>query len=418
MINGLVVDTQKITDGHFLAQQNEGASVEFTPQHKLMIYRSSTLNRLGFYNDSRIDSNLGAAKNLYLKHMSRQKKIVFGNKAFLKHKKGVFPDIIYWDFKRFYPLIFTQIANHVDEEYLGKQIKGIVKRKQFISKINGISKTASKAKLVQITDIAKNSISIDKNNKDSFCNIINDLSSQTEFFDDADRAVSKIIRNSLAYGFGYQQKHARINNISALVMYFASLIMSNTVKELEDRGHDVIFSHTDSFQIGHMNTREIEDCIIASANSVDAEYFGGTGIIHMNWDNISSKEKFEDVMILNQNSYIYTKQAARGKLELGLAMGGMHTLKTNALGITRDNESLQEILNEHIPEILSNDKEFFKKYENKMFLFSLIKYRLSEDYKNRLIQLWQNKDSKLYKKAIIQDNTISALQVRIKEALL
>lgn len=414
MIKEKITNTFRLENGEFLAFQENDKPVKFNQMHKTVIYFAPTLDKLGFYKISY--HNLGSAKLLYLKNMKRQKKIIFGNKAFLKAEKGIYADIIYWDFKRFYPTLFNQIANHVNDDYLGKQIKGIVKKNQFIKNIKGLSKTASKAKLVDIKDIAKNAIDVDKFDKSNFTSLIDEISNQTEFYDDADKIVSKIIRNSLAYGFGYQQKHAKINNTSALVMHFANLIMTQTIRELEEKGNQVIFSHTDSFQIGHTHTKEIEDCIINASQIIDTEYFGGNGIIRLDFNSISNKDKFEDVMIINQNSYIFSKKGARGKTEVGLAISGLHTLKANAIGVSQKNEWLQELLNEHKEEIFKNDDNFFNKYGETTFMFSLIKHRLSEDYKDMLIRYWQEDNAKLYKKAIIQSNTFSAIRMLTKEA--
>ena len=403
MLN-LIVDTKK-AGSQFLATDGENWSV--IPNQKVLIYKSDFLNSLGYYD--KIPENLAFAKNLFLKNFERQEKLIYGNSAFLSYKQGLYSDIIYFDFKHFYPQVFKLIANHIDENYFGKEIKGIVKRKQFFANSNiPFSKSAKKAKLVSIDDIAKNSIAIDKNDKSQFIEEVEKINNNQIWKDEADKLVAKITRNAMAYGFGYQQKIARINNISALVMFFARKIMEYSIKALQRRGYEVIFSHTDSFMLGHINTKDLDEAIKEACENVNIEYFNGIDIIHLDLNNISIKQKFDDIIIANQNAYLYSISAPRGKHIVELAIAGFHTLRQNGLGIAKDNTNIQDFLNEHYNELFPIDKEFFLKYGSKEFLYSTLKYRLDEAYTKKILDMWF-KGEDLSDKAVISSPTIMLL---------
>jgi len=369
-------------------------------------YYSKALDRLDMYGDFR--ENLIIPKRIFLENHLRQDKVIYGNMPFLRNKTGLYANIIYLDFRAFYPSIYKQIANHIDEKYVGKPIKNIVKRKQYISQIDKEHKFSKKAKnkalLVDIKDIAKNSVKIDLNDKSTVIELIKKIE-DSEYTDIADKSVAKITRNALAFGFGYQQKIARVNNISAVVMFIANRLMDYSVRRFEEISKDsVIFSHTDSFMTQHFYTKELEDAIKYATEMLNSEYFGGVPILNFDISNITIKNKFEELLIINQNSYIYSKRESRGKLDIGLALSGITTTKKGWGGISRNNEHLDEILNDNINSLFHYDKEFFNKYQDTEFIYSHLKDRLSEEYKKKITEDFIN--NKFQDRYITIGNTI------------
>ncbi len=346
-------------------------------------YYSQAMDKLGMYDGFR--ENLVIAKRRFLENIFRGNKLCYGNKAYLKFKQGIYANIIYLDFHSYYATIFSQIANHINEQYQGKEIKGIVKRAYFIKSVKNISKKASSAPLVDIKDIAKNSVKIDTNDKEPLIRLIKDIDNSI-FYDKADKSTSKTTRNALAYGFGYQQKIARISNISALTMFFANRIMGLSIDYFEKRNDNkVIFSHTDSFMTDHFYTKDLDDAIKQACSTLNEEYFGGVPILHFDISNISIKGKFNELMIINQNSYIYSSKGDKGKDDVGLAIGGLSTQKKNWGGISKNGENVADILSENTEALFKGEKEFFNKYEDIEFIYSPLQYRLTEEYKNKII---------------------------------
>ena len=348
-------------------------------------YYSQALDKLGLYDGFR--ENLVIAKRRFLENIYRNNKLCYGNKAYLKFKQGIYANIIYLDFHSYYATLFSQIANHIDEQYRGKEIKGIVKRAYFVKSVKNISEKASaSAPLVDINDIAKNAIKIDANDKEPIIKIVNDIDNSI-FYDKADKSTSKTTRNALAYGFGYQQKIARISNISALTMFFASRIMDLSINYFEKMNDNkVVFSHTDSFMTDHFYTKDLDDAIKYACSTLNEEYFGGVPILHFNIANISIKGKFDELMILNQNSYIYSSKGDKGRDEIGLAISGLTTQKKNWGGISKNGLNIADILSENKEALLKGDKEFFNKYEDMEFIYSPLQYRLTDEYKNKIIE--------------------------------
>ena len=211
------------------------------------------------------------------------------------------------------------------------------------------------------------------------------------------------------FGFGYQQKNARINNISTLVMFFAKELLRKSIDELLSiSGTKVIFSHTDSFMIENIGTsfKEVDNAIRSACGLIDAEYFGNTEVISMGLDNINIKGKFEDMMILNHNSYIASTIATKGRRNMHLRIAGLNTLSESALGIDKQGQDIQDFLFNNISDVFSwNDIPG----ENKEFLYSILKHRLAPEYEKSLIDKWQSNDKSLYKKAVTVSNTVKHL---------
>jgi hypothetical protein len=264
-----------------------------------------------------------------------------------------------------------------------------------------------KMPLVNINDIAKNGIKIDANSNKEEIKDITTRINNSDSVDKIDGAVAKITRNAMVYGFGYQQKHALVSNISALVMFFAKNLMELTVNELEARQHKVIFSHTDSFMLSHFNTKDMDDSIKFAALQLNEKYFGGVPILKFDFGSLSIKNKFDELMILNPNTYIYSDRNG-----VHLAVSGINTTKNNGLGITRKGESLDDILNDNRNSLFSSDKEFFDKWKDTEFLYSTLKYRLDESYKNKLINWWETgQDRELQKRVVSVSNTIKDIYI-------
>lgn len=409
MIEGDIIETLKLQDGFFQALDDLGNMTKFSSLRKNTIYLSPTLERYGIY-QRKYRTNLSSAKMFFLQNIKRQYGLVYGGKPFLMCRKGLYSDITYFDFKHFYANVAIQIANHIDEHYKPMPIKSIVKKKQFIKSVDGISKTAQKAKLYKIEDFAK-SVSIEKNDKELFIKKITELSEENNYYDKADSVVSKIVRNALSFGFGYQQKHARISNISVMVFYLSRKFMEAFIAEIQKK-YEIVFSHTDSFMTTYVNTKDIEDAIREANAIIDNSFFSNTGIINFGFKDIGIKSKFEELRILNQNSYIYSLIAQRGRREIGIAISGLNTLNTCDLGITRKGESIKEILSEHSEEIIKLDEKFLRDYSDEEFIYGLLKYRLSDDYREKLVGKWQ--DNKPIRQAIIISNTIGRIHSYIK----
>ena len=405
MIVGSIIETRRLNDGTFQALDNLGNITKFNPLRKNVNYFSPTLERYGLY-DSKYRTNLSSAKVFFTGNIKRNYGLVIGGKPFLLNKVGLYSDITYFDFKHFYANIAMQIANHIDEDYKSKPITTIVKRKEFIKSVEGISKEAQKAKLYKIEDFA-NAVSIDKNDKSAYIEKIKDLSEENNYYDKADAVVSKIIRNALSFGFGYQQKHARISNISVIVFHLAHKFMEAFINEISKK-YEVVFSHTDSFMTTYVNTKDIEDAVREATGIIDRKFFGNTGIFSFGLKDIGIKNKFEELRILNQNSYIYSVVAQRGRHEIGLAISGLNTLNTCDLGINKKGKSINEILSEHSEEIIKLDEKFLNEYSDTEFIYGLLKYRLSDDYRSKLIDKWEN--SKPMQEAIIVSKTIGSIR--------
>lgn len=406
MIESHVRKTQNLPNGMvYCIDTNENHTI-FPKLRKNLAYFSQTCDRLGLYEP--VKSNLAGAKMLFLRSVKRQRKIIYGNTFYRKNLNGLYADITYFDFKHFYPEIFNQISRHIDEDYFGKEIKSIVARKQFIAKETQrikYSKSALAKPLVNINDIAKNSIKLDRNEEKKEVIELADMLTNAEPYDKADKAVSKVTRNALAYGFGYQQKNASVSNISALVMFFAKKIMEITINELEARQHKVIFSHTDSFMTGYLSTKDIDDSIKSACLQLNEAYFFGVPILNFDLGSISIKDKFDELMILNPNAYIY-----KDRKGMGLAIAGLNTTKNNGLGIMRNGTMLDDLLNDNEQAVFSRDKAFFEKYKDEDFMYSVLKNRMDEGYKQKLISLWEKgEDSELLKNAIEVSKTIKDL---------
>ncbi|MEM3265222.1 MAG: hypothetical protein QXH07_04635 [Thermoplasmata archaeon] len=399
MIDGFVCKTLYIPNGLCYAVDTNGNRTVFIKQKKNLAYFSQTCDSFGLY--SPIPQNLVGAKRLFLKSVKRQRKIIYGNTYYRKYIAGLYTDIVYFDFKHFYQEIFSKIANHIDEGYFGKEVKGIVARKQFMEKEiqrAKYSQSALKKPLVDIKDIAKNSIHIDANkDKQELIEFTARLAS-ADNADKADGIVAKITRNALAYGFGYQQKNASVSNISALVMFFAKQIMELTINELEARQNKIVFSHTDSFMTSHIQTKDIDDSIKFATEQINEAYFGGVKILNFDLGSISIKDKFEELMVLNNNAYIY-----KDRNGVGIAVAGINTTKNNGLGITRKGEKLDDILNDNAELLFSKDRnEFLSRYEDTEFMYSLLKYRLDENYEKRLSDLWEKGEDKELQKQVVE----------------
>ncbi len=405
MIVGSIIETRRLNDGTFQALDNLGNITKFSSLRKNVNYFSPTLERYGLYN-SKYRTNLSSAKVFFTGNIKRNYGLVIGGKPFLLNKVGLYPDITYFDFKHFYANIAMQIANHIDEDYKPKPITTIVKRKEFIKSVEGISKEAQKAKLYKIEDFSS-AVSIDKNDKSAYIEKIKDLSEENNYYDKADAVVSKIIRNALSFGFGYQQKHARISNISVTVFYLARKFMEAFINEISKK-YEVVFSHTDSFMTTYVNTKDIEDAVREATGIIDNKFFGNTGIFSFGLKDIGIKNKFEELRILNQNSYIYSVVAQRGKREIGLAISGLNTLNTCDLGINKKGESINEILSEHSEEIIKLDSNFLKDYADMEFIYGVLKYRISDDYRSKLIDKWEN--NKPMQEAVIISKTIGSIR--------
>ena len=409
MINGSVCKTLYIPNSLCYAVDTNGNRTIFKKQKKNLAYFSQTCDSFGLY--EHIPQNLVGAKQKFLKAVKRQRKIIYGNTFYRKYEAGLYADIIYFDFKHFYQEIFSQIANHINEDYFGKEVKSIVARKQFIKKEAqriAYSKTALTKPLVDINDIAKNGIKIDANkDKRELIDFTQQLSS-AENTDKIDGMVAKITRNALAYGFGYQQKNASVSNISSLVMFFAKSIMEITINELEARHNRVVFSHTDSFMTSHIQTKDIDDSIKYACIMINEEYFGGVPILNFDLGSISIKNKFDELMVLNTNAYIY-----KDRKGIGLAIAGINTTKNNAIGMSRKGEKLDDILNDNSGLLFSKDRnELFDRYKDTEFMYSSLKYRIDESYEQKLIKLWEgNKDTELQKQVVEVSRTIKDIKM-------
>jgi hypothetical protein len=408
MIYSFVKDTFSLPNGKGYAEDTEDNHTLFSKERKELAYYSQICNKLNLY--EYIKENLVESKRIFIKNVKRHRKIIYGNTFYRKSINGLYADIVYFDFKHFYQEVFCQIADHIDENYFGRELKGIVLRDQFLKKENGrvkYSKIAMKMPLVNINDIAKNGIKIDANSNKEEIKDITTRINNSDSVDKIDGAVAKITRNAMVYGFGYQQKHALVSNISALVMFFAKNLMELTVNELEARQHKVIFSHTDSFMLSHFNTKDMDDSIKFAALHLNEKYFGGVPILKFDFGSLSIKNKFDELMILNPNTYIYSDRNG-----VHLAVSGINTTKNNGLGITRKGENLDNILNDNRNSLFSSDKEFFDKWKDTEFLYSTLKYRLDESYKNKLINWWETgQDRELQKRVVSVSNTIKDIYI-------
>lgn len=418
MIEGQIVDSFRLNPTkpeEKYAVLDELGNYSIIPKKKLLAYKSQTCNEVGLYD---LRENLVGAKRIFLDNMKRQKKIVYGNSFYHYYKPGIYSDIIYFDFKAYYVKIFEQICNHIDEEYMGKIISSLAIRNTAIRNMQKnrtfFSHEALKHPLVDIDDIAQKGIKIDSNDKSEMLRTISQLSDAT-FKDEVDKRVSKITRNAMVFGFGYQQKNARVNNICALVMFFAKEVLKKSVDELMVfSGEKTIFSHTDSFMIQHIDTKDLDNAIRSACGLVDAEYFGNTEVISLGLNNISIKGKFEDLMILNQNSYIYSTIAPRGKRDIHLKIAGLSTLSECGLGIDAKGETIQDALFNNISDVFSWNKT---EGSDREFLYSVMKYRLSPDYENTLKDKWsKNNIKELSQKAVIFSRTIKQVN-DIKQAV-
>ena len=408
MLYSYVRETFALPNNKAYAIDNEDKHAIFNRERKDLAYFSQTCDKFGLYENFK--ENLIEAKRMFLKSVKRQRKIIYGNTFYRKSINGLYADIIYFDFRHFYQEIFCQIANHIDEDYFGREIKGIVVRKQFLAneaKRIKYTESAMQKPLVDIKDIAKNSIRIDANkDKEGIKRITTDITN-AESTDKIDGAVAKITRNAMVYGFGYQQKNASVSNISALVMFFAKKLMETSINEIESRGHKVVFSHTDSFMLSHFNTKDIDDSIRFATEQVNEAYFGGVPILKFDFGSLSIKNKFEELMILNPNAYIYSTIHKK----VSLAIAGLNTTKNNGLGITRKGEQLDDILADNKEAVFSKDKEFFNKWSDTEFLYSTLKHRLDESYSNKLASLWENgNDTEVQKRAVSISCTIKDIK--------
>jgi hypothetical protein len=136
----------------------------------------------------------------------------------------------------------------------------------------------------------------------------------------------------------------------------------------------------------HFYTKDLDDAIKYACSTLNEEYFGGVPILHFNIANISIKGKFDELMILNQNSYIYSSKGDKGRDEIGLAISGLTTQKKNWGGISKNGLNIADILSENKEALLKGDKEFFNKYEDMEFIYSPLQYRLTDEYKNKIIE--------------------------------
>ena len=407
MLEGNVIDTLSLSD-RYAGIDELGNVTYFNGERKQQAYQSQAVRDMGLYS---FNANLVGAKRFFLQHMARHDKIVYGNTIYQYAKKGLYQDVVYFDYKNYYVKIFEQICSHIDESYFGKEVSGIVTKKTYLKQLkdNGVpfSKEALKKPLVLIDDIAEHSIKLDAgNDKTEILKMINGLSN-ANFYDEADKRVAKITRNAIAFGFGFQQKHAKINNISALVMFFAKDLLKKTIEQLLSiTGEQTIFSHTDSFMLPHLNTKDLDEAVRTACGLVDAEYFGNTEVLSMGLNNISIKGKFEELLVISPYAYVASTVAPRGKRDIQLRIAGLHTTSMCGLGIDKKGTDIQEFLNDHMQELFSWSPI---KDEDKEYLYSILKYRLAPEFEESLKTMWQDNNKKLYEKAVIISKTIKHL---------
>ena len=404
MIEGLVIDTHRLSDGKYGAMDNNGFWDSFQSKHKSLLYKSQAVSDLQLYNSSR---NLQGAKKFYLDNMQRHNRIINGNSFYRSFKKGIYPDIVNFDMKRFYPTIFEQICNHIDESYFGKGSSNIVRNrpilKEFQKRGTKFSASAIEKPIVEIEDIATNAVRLDCGDHSRMTEKIRKLS-EADFTDEMDKRVAKITRNSLCFGFGFQNKNALTNNISALVMFFGREILRHILEEIKvTSGLESIYTHTDGIFVSNIHTGELDSAIRTACGLVDAEYFGNTEIISLSLHNINIKAKYEEIIVLGQYAYIGASILPQGKRLLNIKVAGLHTSSSCEIGETQRGESIQEVLNDNYSDLFSTKQI---QGEDKDFLYSLLQHRLSDEYLPNLRKMWRDNDKKIYSKAVVISQTI------------
>lgn len=413
MLYGEVVESGRVGSQVF-AVDTSGHSWNGKIEKRLLAFYSKSIDKLGLYSYG--EKNLLGARILFFKNFKRHYKLIKGNYPFRFAKSGLYDDIIYLDFKSFYAKVFLQIANHIDESYYGKPRKGIAEKNQFIKSFSyssphiSLSKKALKAPLVDINDIAQNSIAIDKNDKSEALELVNKMLSVADYEDEVDKGVAKIHRNAFVFGFGYETKFARINNISALVMFFARKIIERTAKELS-KSHEVVFSHTDSLLMDYdVSIKELDMVLKETCDVLNELYFKGVEILHFTAGDLGIKDKFEQIRILNPNVYFAVKKDAKSRLVPKIMMAGFATDNTNGIAKTKEGRTLREVMSEIQDDILNLRIENLRKYYNQEFLYDLIYYRTAEEYTKKLEDAWYSGDYEfLSKRATSVRRTIGEL---------
>lgn len=403
LLDGQIMDTYRLPNDRFGVLDSNGHYEMFNQDKKMNIYRSQCVSDNGLYPT---DRNIQGAQWFFGNHMKFHDKIISGNSAFYYNKPGLYFDVVYWDVKRYYPTLFNQIANHIDQDYFGYALELSKEARQAEldrMRKNGtkFSQRASKRPIIPITDLAKNAIKIDCSDNSEMIRKIKALS-DGPFVDEADMRVSKITRNALCFGLGFRQKNARINNVCALVMFFARKVLSYAIEELRQK-HNVLYSHTDSFMCEHLHTKELDEAIRTASGLVDNEYFGNTEIISLGLNNVGIKAKYEELMIFNQMAYIGSTIAPKGKRDFQLKIASM-AQDSQSWCIDREGHNIQEELNNSIGELFSPTK-LISNYETE-FLYSNLKLRLSDSYRDKLIDMWDKENPKVYDKACVLSQTL------------
>ena len=404
MLDGLIMDTYRLPNERCGAMDSNG-KYEMWGGHerKLSIYKSQCVSDNGLYPT---DRNIQGAEQYFIAHMQKHDRIISENSAFYLDKTGIFPDITYFDIKAYYPKIFEQIANHIDQSYFGRKLTLSKEAKQSeLDKMRkrgtAFTKEASHKPIVPITDLARNAIKIDCSDNSEMIRKIRNLSSGP-FVDEADMRVSKMTRNALCFGLGYKQKNAKTNNVCALVMFFARQVMKNAIDELK-QNHEVLYSHTDSFMIGYLNTKELDEALRTASGMVDNEYFGNTEIISLGLNNIGIKAKYEELMIMRSNAYIGSMVAPKGRRTFDIKLSGVST-DSKSWCVEREGHDIQEELNNNIGELF-NPTNQMPKAETE-FLYSNLKLRLSDEYRGKLIDMWSKENPKVFDKACVLSKTV------------
>jgi hypothetical protein len=400
MLEGLIVDSFKTKNGDYGAMDDLGFRTTFKMEKKTHIYRSQAVSDLGLYTT---DRNIQGAEHFFKNHMERHDKIISGNSAFYLNKPGIYHDIIYFDLKRYYGTIFSQIANHISPDYFGKwkKLSEIGRRIALKGTRTKFTKEAQKKPIVNVKDLATNAVRIDCCDNFEMIDKIKRLS-EALYTDEADRRVAKITRSALCFGLGYKQKNAKIANACALTMFFAKEVLRNAIAELGQK-YNVIFSHTDSFMVEHLSTKDLDDAIRTASGIVDRDYFGNTEIISLGLNHVGIKGKFEDLAIFNANSYMGSTIEPQGKRQIIMKFSGMHTTSACTMGITRNGETIQEALQEQYSDLFS-----LKPLEGqeKDFLYGLLNLRLSPEYEARLDTMWRDDDKRVYERAVSTSQSI------------
>lgn len=412
MIEGLITDTHKLPNERYEAVDNNGIHDIFQSKHKSLLYRSETVQEAQLYNSTR---NLQGAKSFFIRHINRQDKIIYNNSFYRSYKVGLHQNIVVFDMKSYYPTIFRQICNHIDEQYVGKLSRGRVANWKLRRDMNTkFKKFALKKPMQDISDLAKGAIKIDNGQHDEFVKKITQLS-EASFVDEIDRRIAKITRNAMVFGFGYKNKEGVISNISALVMFFGREIIRNVIQQLEANGIESVYSHTDCLFLPHIQTRDLDEAIRTACGIVDNQYFGNTEIVSFSLNNIGIKNKFEDLMVLNANSYVASTVAPLGKRDVMIKIAGMNSNSECSMGITQKGESIAQILQDNYADVFNMNKEI--EGQDKDFLYGHLKHRLAPEYETRLDEMWRSNDKRVYSRAVKISQTIKNINYLKSKAI-